>query len=217
MEEELEFIKKSLESIKKEREQVIKRVEEDLSKLNKDKEPKIYSEGEEELKRRNEELDKINKSIEDFEKEEEILKKYDFKKLKEEKEYKQNALNKAQETLKNVDKNRDPKLYAEIEDEIAKRNKELDGVKEKEQKIEESKNRIEKIKNTYKIKKEEKDKKEDKEKDKKDDKENNKKDDKNEENKELARLEEELKKAYARRKAYKDAGPDYEDQEARET
>lgn len=217
MEEELEFIKKSLESIKKEREQVIKRVEEDLSKLNKDKEPKIYSEGEEELKRRNEELDKINKSIEDFEKEEEILKKYDFKKLKEEKEYKQNALNKAQETLKNVDKNRDPKLYAEIEDEIAKRNKELDGVKEKEQKIEESKNRIEKIKNTYKIKKEEKDKKEDKEKDKKDDKENNKKDDKNEGNKELARLEEELKKAYARRKAYKDAGPDYEDQEARET
>lgn len=156
MEEELEFVKKSLESIKEEREQAIKRTEENLSKLNKDKDPKIYAEGEEELKRRKEELEKINKSIEDFEDKEEILKKFDFKKLKQEKEYKQNALNKAQEALKNVDKNRDPKLYAEIEEEIAKRNKELDEVKEKEQKIEKSKNKIEKIKNIYKIKKEDK-------------------------------------------------------------
>lgn len=181
MKEELEFIKESLESIKKERAQALKRAEEDLSKINKDKDPKIYSEVEEELKRRNEELDKINKSIEDLEKEEEILKKYDLKKIKEEKEYKQNALNKAEEALKNVDKNRNPKLYAEIEEEIATRNKELDGVKEKEEKIKELKNRIEKIKNTYKIKREDK---VDDKKDEKDEKKDDKNDDKNDENKE---------------------------------
>ena len=160
MEEELEFVKKSLESIKKEREQAIKRTEENLSKLNKDKDSKIYAEGEEELKRRKEELEKINKSIETLKKEDEILKKSDLKKIKQEKEYKQNALNKAQEALKNVDKNRNPKLYAEIEEEIAKRIKELDEVEEKEKKniakIKESKNKIVKIKEDYKIKNEKK-------------------------------------------------------------
>ena len=160
MEEELEFVKKSLESIKKEREQAIKRTEESLSKLNKDKDPKTYSDGEEELKRRKEELEKINKSIETLKKEDEILKKSDLKKIKQDKEYKQNALNKAQEALKNVDKNRDPKLYAEIEEEIAKRIKELDEVEEKEQKniakIKELKNKIAKIKEDYKIKNEKK-------------------------------------------------------------
>lgn len=154
-EDEAKRIEEALNGEKKTREEALKNSKEQLKKVDQRKDPQIYKEIEEEVNARVNELKEIDKNIKIFNAQKTRMSELDLDGLLKEQEEKGLKLKKVQDALNQVNERKDPQLYAEIQEEILARQKELDEANEKVNNAKQRKQRIENIINAliskYKI------------------------------------------------------------------
>lgn len=219
--EKFEIIMKRLNEIKDEQSSKLEDAKKQKEITSKDKDPQLYKEVEYEIERREEEFKKIEENIKKTEKLSDKTKdiKEESEKLVKELKERQEAYSKSKEYLSKTDKNKDPKTYAEGEEEVSARKK---GISELEEKIEQVENQKEdqnkelnEIVEKYHIKVEkDNDNKEKIDVEKSNKNKENKDDTKTTLEEEIAAKEAELKKTADRMAEYKKAG--IYDQEAAE-
>lgn len=134
-EKKAQKIQEELEKIKEIKELALKKSQEELNKIDQEREPQIYAEGKQEINARKKELEDINSEIKSFKKANKDIKDLNIEAIKKDKVQKTEALKKAKDELAKLDPVKDPKSYKDVQNEVERRQEELNEVDEKYKEI----------------------------------------------------------------------------------